>query len=141
MNAPFERPLCIQPIIGWREWRARRTPQGVRLVSLYTCVEWEPGHPMTGDPLAQAGFMEPYTPFGVYAWRYPNFSWGDKKDAFVQGTVYLWGTVVEHVHGYRAQYAYPRALVDDGREIVRALARAYGCELIPSPPPIKESAS
>src|SRR5215469_14386581 len=29
----------------------------------------------------------------------------------VYGEVYLWGTVVEHEHGWRAQYAYPKSFV------------------------------
>jgi hypothetical protein len=30
---------------------------------------------------------------------------------FVHGEVHLWGKVVEHDHGYRAQFAYPKSLI------------------------------
>jgi hypothetical protein len=31
-------------------------------------------------------------------------------DSGVRGEVFLWGTVVEHEHGWRAQFAYPKSL-------------------------------
>jgi hypothetical protein len=46
---------------------------------------------------------------------------------WVVGLVSLWGRIVEHEHGYRAQYAYPRELhyVTSGVD-ASALAAAYG---------------
>jgi preprotein translocase subunit YajC len=36
---------------------------------------------------------------------------GNAHAAFICGEVYLWGTVVEHKLGWRAQFAYPKSLV------------------------------
>ena len=47
------------------------------------------------------------------------------------GQVALWGRIVEHKHGYRAQYAYPKRLVYGGETAIRRtrvqqLAESYG---------------
>ena len=49
------------------------------------------------------------------------------------GKVALWGRVIEHEHGYRAQYAYPQSIVvpasvPNAQNVARALANTYGCE-------------
>ena len=56
----------------------------------------------------------------------------------VRGEVFLWGTVVEHEHGWRAQFAYPKSLhvpsdilpatLAEIRSRFRSLV-AYGCEI------------
>ena len=50
------------------------------------------------------------------------------------GLVALWGRVIEHEHGYRAQFAYPAAFVEptleSERDVVRELAARYGAVLI-----------
>ena len=49
----------------------------------------------------------------------------------VLGEVYLWGTVVEHKLGWRAQFAYPKRLVvlpDMPKEHIQTLV-AYGVEI------------
>ena len=51
--------------------------------------------------------------------------------SIIGGEVYLWGTVVEHEDGWRAQFAYPKSLTllsDDTEEMVSAVA-AYGTEV------------
>ena len=53
----------------------------------------------------------------------------------VYGEVSLWGRVIVHEHGYRAQFAYPRNLLVPRRyaghrwDIVKDLRRAYGVEV------------
>lgn len=39
-----------------------------------------------------------------------NNSWDMLPDRFVIGAVYLWGRVIEHEIGYRAQFAYPKEI-------------------------------
>lgn len=55
---------------------------------------------------------------------------------YAAGEVYLWGKVIEHEDGFRAQYAYPKKLyvIDGGSradKIAEALAWTYGipCEV------------
>ena len=57
----------------------------------------------------------------------------------VAGRVALWGRVIEHDHGYRAQYGYPLALWlaptpgATSARTVRALAARYGVPTEPQP--------
>jgi hypothetical protein len=87
-------------IIGWRVWLymegdllksvTRRTNDGPYPI-------WPPGEPMTGEP-------GDYDRAGVHAWKTKrealeyNNGWG------ILGRVALWGSVVEHERGYRAEY-------------------------------------
>jgi len=75
---------------------------------------------------------------GVYATKAVDALVSDKPDAWV-GAVALWGTVIEHEHGYRASRAYPLRLARadapprDPRSIwlpeaVRAWGRWFGQE-------------
>jgi hypothetical protein len=52
----------------------------------------------------------------------------------VYGTVALWGRVIEHQEGYRAEFAYPQSLVvpagtKDAQALARALANTYGIDV------------
>ena len=86
-------------IIAWRCWRV---VNGL-LRSMVVDVGWPPGEPLT----ARGGMHD----FGIHAWSnlhiatfytvssclmYPNV---------VFGSVAMWGEVVEHVSGYRAEHA------------------------------------
>lgn len=97
----FENPVGY--ITAIRQWQFERL-----LHSIVVTYTWEPWTPAEGDPYV------PYTMnqhgLGVYAvkldyekllgeyWEYGKI---------VTGTVALWGKIVEHEWGYRAQYAYP----------------------------------
>ena len=62
------------------------------------------------------------------------------QSGMVVGQVALWGTVIEHERGYRAQYAYP-ALIDLAPpmpgfprpasllRLAKAIRERYGCEV------------
>src|SRR5579875_2580564 len=135
--------LRIQPIIGWRAWYVCRdrnfTPQ---LWSVVHALPWPSGSPLVAHALPTS-----LPKAGIYAYRSPElavdeFASSDWGGGLVLGSVALWGTVVEHERGYRAQYAYPQELLLplepwDPRgpwadpDAVRALARAYGAEVRP----------
>src|SRR5579875_2667759 len=135
--------LRIQPIIGWRAWYVCRdrnfTPQ---LWSVVHALPWPSGSPLVAHALPTS-----LPKAGIYAYRSPElavdeFASSDWGVGLVLGSVALWGTVVEHERGYRAQYAYPQELLLplepwDPRgpwadpDAVRALARAYGAEVRP----------
>lgn len=53
------------------------------------------------------------------------------KPAIAYGRVSLWGRIVEHKHGYRAQFAYPLDLVlaGDDTALVDRLTTAYGIDV------------
>ncbi len=47
------------------------------------------------------------------------------------GRVALWGRVIEHAEGYRAEFAYPACLYVPSRALIRPLGERYGVEVYP----------
>lgn len=94
--------IQVGEIVAWRLWRA----EGYILKSLSAPVTWIPGKPMEGDP-ARRGPSGVYE--GVYAVKsceHPElFIYRQADPHFVLGQVKLWGEIVEHARGYRAQFA------------------------------------
>jgi hypothetical protein len=91
-------------IIAWRHWywfeeggefltSVRKNADGHRPI-------WPPGEPMTGEP-------GDHDTIGVHAWKTKRAALEYLRLARlgVVGRVALWGEVVEHETGYRAQYA------------------------------------
>lgn len=138
--APPEETLYMEPIIGWRWWWI---PNGSeRLTTGQPSIQWEPRQPFVAEHQRR-----PATPLhdspvctdppcdgtcGIYAWK-DQATLIDagrrlfRADRYVFGPVYLWGRVIEHQRGYRAQFAYPKAIVCstfDTRE-TKALADTY----------------
>lgn len=91
-------------IIGHRAWRVNK---GL-LRSMAVNKVWAPGEPMEGDP--QAGpDCGGYGIAGVHAFKTRSevLTAYDETNPLIPiafGTVALWGTVVEHELGYRAQF-------------------------------------
>lgn len=94
--------------VEWDEQRRRfrHKQKNLKLESLTTETLWEPGKPMEGD-------IEEY---GVYSSKTSNdavqvaFEMISCGGHMVIGQIDLWGEIVEHEHGYRAQYAKIRSL-------------------------------
>lgn len=119
-------------IIGYRCWRiVRGDPRALigRLRSVYQSDVWNPGEVLQGRELGD------WDSRGIHAWRdsgsreynayirsylrYEPFQFafnnGDRerdelRPAMVTGTVFLWGDVVEHERGWRAEFARVRSL-------------------------------
>ena len=116
-------PDYISPIVGYRVWIWDTTG----LKSL--CAKrWHPGQALEARCKASAvvGTIAGRTETandshdapkanctcGVYAAKtFDHFRKGGYERYGIHGEVYLWGKVVEHELGYRAQFAYPRNLV------------------------------
>jgi hypothetical protein len=114
-------PDYISPIIGYRVWRWNATG----LKSLNGEL-WPPGLPLVAGCRATArGTMVGRTEAvhdarelphsectcGVYAARsLEHLRQFGYEERGIHGEVYLWGTVVEHKLGWRAQFAYPKSL-------------------------------
>jgi hypothetical protein len=109
-------PDYISPIVGYRMWQGYR----FGLKSLND-EPWLPGQAFKAictrgnpPPAEESGHESPADgcTCGVYAAK--NLAHLRKigyADHGVHGEVYLWGKVVEHRFGYRAQYAYPKSIV------------------------------
>lgn len=107
-------------LIGHRLWwvvKVNNSPTGYRLRSLAHDRIWRPGETVEGNTnaiVAMNGSLRPIWG-GVYSYPTPAHLtkeirfWADLVYAYsaalVCGTIKMWGDVVEHEAGYRAQYA------------------------------------
>jgi hypothetical protein len=105
-------------------------PHPFILLSVSFDTFWQPGEQVTGNP--GLGVFS-----GVYAWKNVNDCYLHRKTLehmpLVHGTVNLWGRVIEHEKGFRAQFAYPKTLIvkrttpaHSNLNIVQCLRRSYG---------------
>jgi hypothetical protein len=140
------------PIVGWRAWAVAETEDGPELRSLVYAHPWPAGEPlrMVCEPGGCLGARWPEQPHacGIHAFksrgdaeafpsqwearRFPGAAF--PRDAVV-GQVSLWGRVVEHERGYRAELAYPYALLlSPGQDHLAApLARRYRIDVLVEP--------
>ncbi len=63
---------------------------------------------------------------GIYARKDPNHIKADLEAGYAIGEVWLWGRIVEHTNGYRAEYAYPKQVwVFGTQESAESVQRLY----------------
>lgn len=129
-------PDAIEPVRAWRAWRIAQTADGLRLQSITFpgTTYWPARERMVAECRRTASIKRclasPKTDCscGIYAARtvadarpYVN-SWNLSREYAAEkpvgatvwlaiGRVDLWGKVIEHDQGWRAQYAYPRQLL------------------------------
>lgn len=127
-------PDFFEPIVGYRGWN---TNLNGWLVSATADVAWEPRkanparcsvgpesyqhwHPETGQtmPAPMSGCT-----CGYYAYKQdvPN-----EYHVTVRGSVKLWGRIIEHETGYRAEFAYPFELRCNNPRLAARLKYLYG---------------
>ena len=115
-------PDFISPITAYRAWQW--DANGLRSLN---GERWLPGQPLAAScrvdaigsiaGLSKATHNPAELPYfsctcGVYAARtIEHLRQCSYKKFGVHGEVYLWGKVVEHERGWRAQFAYPRTFV------------------------------
>jgi hypothetical protein len=133
-------PDLISPIVGHRVWRWDAA--GLRSLN---GKPWSPRQPLAakcGAGKADAAHEVPQTDCtcGVYAAKnLEHLRQLGYEGCGIRGEVHLWGTVVEHELGWRAQFAYPKTLFltpnlipSDTKEMearLRALA-AYDIDIL-----------
>jgi hypothetical protein len=101
-------PDDVLPIVGYRVWAW----DGKELKSL-NGGRWSPGRALAAKcPTTNHGAPADGCSCGIYAAK--DYQHLQKINCSVEyalhGEVYLWGKVVEHDLGYRAQCAYPKSL-------------------------------
>jgi hypothetical protein len=105
-------PDLISPIIGHRVWRWDAA--GLRSLN---GKPWSPRRPLAakcGAGYAHDAHEPPHLDCtcGVYAAKnIEHLRQLGYEGRGIRGEVHLWGTVVEHELGWRAQFAYPKSLV------------------------------
>ena len=105
-------PVYISPIIGHRVW-GWDAKEGVK--SLHGDA-WLPGRAIAAECILNYNHECPADDCscGVYAAKiYEHLAkiGHQRMGPFLHGEVCLWGRVVEHEFGYRAQFAYPQTFV------------------------------
>jgi hypothetical protein len=111
-------PDYISPIVGYRVWQWNAT--GLRSLN---GESWLPGRPLAAGCQAVARGTRVKAVHGAHELPHPNCTCGvyaaknighlrqfGYENRGIHGEVYLWGTVVEHRLGWRAQFAYPKSL-------------------------------
>jgi hypothetical protein len=114
-----------EPVLGWRAWRLQRIDDELRIVPTTPRSAWQPrvaihatcsgAHTreyMVYNPeLAKFHRSpEPGCTCGVHAIKDPARLARSGRTAAVVGRVAMWGRVIEHTKGYRAEFAYPSLL-------------------------------
>jgi hypothetical protein len=120
-------------ITAWRCWRV--VPALVK-DELYCCsvvrmVVWPPSEPMTGDVVAGLGVFSWKSKSAARSYGRAQYSTGDR---LVMGSIKIWGEVVEHEDGYRAEYAQIESIDEvvcfpswlSGKKNLNALRAKYG---------------
>jgi hypothetical protein len=103
----------VEPVVGWRAWRLRRGADGtLRLQPAFRGSPWGPREPVRAECVRRRrhGAPKRRCTCGLYGFRDGReVGLGGTRLAAV-GQVSMWGRVVEHDLGYRAQLAYPARL-------------------------------
>ncbi len=127
-------PDSIDPIIGWRIWT-----YGELLGSWNKAVPICPGEPQVGCCYALRAHEVPDAECtcGIYAVRsltelqrtVSELVHPYQTESIAFGRVSLWGKVVEHQSGYRAEFSYPKTILAESTAATERLATLYGIEV------------
>lgn len=118
-HLPVSNPE-LGEIVAWRAWDVREDGE---LESLGNTTRWPPGQTISG-------VVEDYGACGVHAFKTPQDAakLAVSYHSHVWGEVLLWGNVIEHENGYRAEFAKPLSLnlTHLPWPLARKVERAYG---------------
>ena len=118
----------IGEIIAWRAWRIKH---GV-LTSLVRDTVWMPDETVEG---VIKGIGDHGKLLGIYSFKKASDAWNGciyTADKYVSGQVALWGEVVEHEEGYRAENARVHSLdfirpeTPENETLLNKLRQRYG---------------
>lgn len=100
---PLPQETVYGELRGWRAWSLINTPEGWRLKSTYAGVIWPGG--IVGGENCQQNSAQTHTcgSSGFYAFKSKDHLFAQLSDEHIYGEVELWGSVVEHDRGYRAE--------------------------------------
>ncbi|HWO69402.1 MAG TPA: hypothetical protein VNP94_01400 [Actinomycetota bacterium] len=115
----------LEPILGWRTWRLVRARGGLRIAPATPREPWEPGvaqratctgahtrlYLVFNPELAPTHRSpEPGCTCGFHAFKEPARLGRTGRGVGVVGQVAMWGRVIEHTRGWRAEFVYPARL-------------------------------
>jgi hypothetical protein len=110
----LEHAVSAEPLTGWRTWTlaGSRDADGVRLLPIAgTGKPWPPRAEVRAECARRRGHGVPGDDCtcGIHATHTAD-PLRRTRDPAVLGTVALWGRVLEHELGYRAELGYPQRL-------------------------------
>ena len=105
----------LEPEQGWRAWGLARVRGSIQLSSpIVGSRRWPPRRPARAGcerrGVSTHRAPDPACTCGVYALARPSQLRFVQYPGSVVGSVAMWGRVVQHAAGYRAQFAYPQRL-------------------------------
>ena len=108
------RTVLAEPIAAWRTWTLSGSRDGseARLIPIAgTGRAWPPREPVHAGCARRRPHRVPGLDCtcGIHA-THETDPLRRTRDPAVLGSVALWGRVLEHAHGFRAEYAYPQRL-------------------------------
>lgn len=116
----------VEDLIGWRVWTIRGLPPSYGAPHLWSFSaghRWKPDEPMTGVP-------GDHDAAGVWAFKTEEAARRKMLQSgpgHAYGSVRLWGQVVEHTEGYRAEFARVLTIEDaTDRSALPELRERYG---------------
>jgi hypothetical protein len=143
MKTPMAEPRG-DALLAWRIWAYRdnrlHPSLGENLPPDIRTAAWRPReaeeakcplvrHHESPHPRCTCGYYAVKRLATALSWARARNRAPASEDVIVVGRVALWGRVIEHEDGYRAQHAYPQALYVLGPSPVGArLANLYGVE-------------
>lgn len=156
VQEPLPKEEATEVIMAWRAWGAEDLGRVAVLRSITRRTLWPLGEPLRAEDFGghNGGIYAFKTDAGALHYGeevmqylhddglYLQYLWPkeSKPKKTVRGIVYgrvaIWGKVIEHELGYRAEFAYPQSLIvpttygDDPAGIARKLGNAYGVEAI-----------
>jgi hypothetical protein len=126
MLRPAEPEFSSEPVMGWRAWRLRRTEEGaLRIAPATPRADWEPG--VAQKATCTGAHTRMYLVFnpelvsehrspevgctcGFHAVADPRRLRRAGGPVTVVGLAAMWGRVIEHSRGWRAEFIYPARL-------------------------------
>ncbi len=109
---PLPRDIRAGEIIAYRAWELRVVDGNVYYESMHSPTIWENGQ-MTAEQAAGEAVTD-YGHAGVYAWKTEQhaemYVLASVRRTYAIGEVEMWGEVVEHDLGYRAEHAKIRRI-------------------------------
>ena len=128
---PLPEDHIVSAIIGFRAWNVPLFVDELRSVAKSS--KWLPYAKFSAQcEAAQCSGVS--CTCGIYAFNklelvQKEYRQEDRSKRYVYGECWLWGRVLECEKGYRAQFAYPKAFVDNGA-IAKRMAEIFGVELL-----------
>ncbi len=123
-ETPSVVPDRIEPVVAYRAWNVINNNPDFLYSCGWSCAQWKPNEILTAihDGYSSnslvcrgmdrcPGSTASRVKCGIYGMKIPRtIPFGNSVFWETIGEVYLWGLIIEHEKGYRAEYAYPKCL-------------------------------